>query len=41
MALRYFGMGGGSIKYAPPGALEKVNIGLTGEQISRRIIKSM
>ncbi len=27
MALRYFGMGGGSIKYAPQGALEKVNIG--------------
>jgi uncharacterized protein len=24
--LRYFGMGGGSIMYAPPGALEKVNI---------------
>jgi uncharacterized protein len=27
-ALRYFGMGGGSVKYAPPGALRKVNIGL-------------
>jgi hypothetical protein len=27
-ALRYFGMGGGSVKYAPPGALTKVNIGL-------------
>jgi uncharacterized protein len=26
-ALRYFGMGGGSIMYAPQGALEKVNIG--------------
>lgn len=26
-ALRYFGMGGGSIMYAPPGALQKVNIG--------------
>jgi hypothetical protein len=29
LALRYFGMGGGSIKYAPPGALQKVNIGLS------------
>jgi hypothetical protein len=28
-ALRYFGMGGGSIMYAPQGALEKVNIGAT------------
>lgn len=27
-ALRYFGMGGGSIMYAPPGVLEKVNIGV-------------
>jgi hypothetical protein len=26
-ALRYFGMGGGSILYAPQGALEKVNVG--------------
>jgi uncharacterized protein (DUF4213/DUF364 family) len=26
-ALRYFGFGGGSIMYAPQGALEKVNIG--------------
>ncbi len=27
--LHYFGMGGGSIMYAPQGALEKVNIGVT------------
>jgi uncharacterized protein len=26
--LRYFGQGGGSIKYAPEGALQKINIGL-------------
>jgi hypothetical protein len=25
--LRYFGMGGGSVRFAPPGALRKVNIG--------------
>jgi hypothetical protein len=28
-ALRYFGMGGGSVKYAPQGALQKVNIGIS------------
>jgi hypothetical protein len=26
-ALRYFGMGGGSVMYAPEGALQKINIG--------------
>jgi uncharacterized protein (DUF4213/DUF364 family) len=29
-ALRYFGMGGGSIMYAPQGALQKINIGAPG-----------
>ena len=29
-ALRYFGMGGGSVMYAPAGALRKVNLQGTG-----------